>query len=82
MSEFFLETFFKRGVNIPNSNLKEIIKISSNDNIVGVDFLMKELFITFEKKRGDYLRFFRLLETKLVKVKENCRNIINYTYRL
>ncbi len=35
--------------------------------IVGLDFLMKELFVTSERQRGDYQRFFHILESKLVK---------------
>jgi putative transposase len=46
---------------------KEIIEVPSNHNIIGLDFSMKELFVSSENQRADYPRFFRLLESKLAK---------------
>ncbi len=46
---------------------KEIIKVPSNGNVVGLDFSMKELFVSSENQRADYPRFFRQLESKLAK---------------
>lgn len=45
----------------------EIKPISVNNNIVGLDFSMKELFVSSDNQRADYPRFFRILESKLAK---------------
>ncbi len=45
-------------------NIKEV---SSDNNIVGLDFSMSELFVSSDNQRADYPRFFRKLETKLAK---------------
>ena len=41
--------------------------VSLDNNIVGLDFSMKELFVSSDNQRADYPRFFRKLESKLVK---------------
>ncbi|NLK21804.1 MAG: hypothetical protein GX308_06925 [Epulopiscium sp.] len=54
-------------VNITTEFEKEVVQVPSNDNIVGLDFSMKELFVSSKNQRTSYPRFFRLLESKLVK---------------
>jgi putative transposase len=46
---------------------KDIKEVPSDNNIVGLDFSMKELFVSSDNQRADYPRFFRKLETKLAK---------------
>jgi len=45
----------------------EIKPVSVNNNIVGLDFSMKELFVSSDNQRADYPRFFRILESELAK---------------
>ncbi len=49
-----LKISFRREVNILNSNIKEIIQVSNDNNTVGLDFSMKELFVTSKNQRADY----------------------------
>ena len=58
---------------------KEIIQVPSNNNIVGLDFSMKELFVSSENQRADYPRFFRLLESKLVKEQRNLSKKVKFS---
>lgn len=46
---------------------KETRQIPSDKNIIGLDFSMKELFVSSENQRANYPRFFRILESKLIK---------------
>ena len=46
---------------------RDIKEVSSDNNIVGLDFSMSELFVSSDNQRADYPRFFRKLETKLAK---------------
>ncbi|MGL5099721.1 MAG: hypothetical protein ACRC6B_06765 [Fusobacteriaceae bacterium] len=46
---------------------KDIVRIPSDDNVVGVEFSMPELFVSSDNQRADCPRFFRKLETKLAK---------------
>lgn len=41
--------------------------VALDNNIVGLDFSMKELFVSSDNQRADYPRFFRKLESKLAK---------------
>ena len=50
---------------------KEILKIPSNDKVIGLDFSMSELFISSENQRADYSKYFRILE-------EGLKNYRNY----
>ena len=50
---------------------KEIQKIPNNDKVIGLDFSMSELFISFENQRADYSKYFRILE-------EGLKNYRNY----
>jgi len=45
----------------------EIKQVTVNNNIVGLDFSMKELFVSSDNQRANYPRFFRELESKLAK---------------
>ncbi|MGL5125536.1 MAG: RNA-guided endonuclease InsQ/TnpB family protein, partial [Fusobacteriaceae bacterium] len=54
-------------VSILTEFVKEIVQVPSDNNIVGLDFSMSELFVSSDNQRADYPRFFRKLETKLVK---------------
>ena len=50
------------------TEFEQNIKLVPNDNnIVGLDFSMKELFVSSDNQRADYPRFFRKLESNLVK---------------
>ncbi|MGL5637989.1 MAG: RNA-guided endonuclease TnpB family protein, partial [Cetobacterium sp.] len=46
---------------------KDIREVRSDNNIVGLDFSMSELFVSSDNQRANYPRFFRKLETKLAK---------------
>ncbi|MCT4585094.1 MAG: transposase [Peptostreptococcaceae bacterium] len=46
---------------------QDIKQVPNNNNIVGLDFSMKELFVSSDNQRADYPRFFRRLESKLAK---------------
>ncbi|MGL5051963.1 MAG: RNA-guided endonuclease InsQ/TnpB family protein [Fusobacteriaceae bacterium] len=46
---------------------KDIVQVPNDNNIVGLDFSMSELFVSSDNQRADYPRFFRKLETKLAK---------------
>ena len=46
---------------------KDIKEVPSDNNIVGLDFSMGELFVSSDNQRANYPRFFRKLETKLAK---------------
>lgn len=54
-------------VSVLTEYYKEIKETPSNGNIVGLDFSMKELFVSSDNQRANYPRFFRKLETKLAK---------------
>ncbi|WXR60868.1 RNA-guided endonuclease TnpB family protein [Peptostreptococcaceae bacterium AGR-M142] len=58
---------------------KEIVEVPSNKNIVGLDFSMKELFVSSENQRADYPRFFRLLESKLVKAQRKLSRMVKFS---
>lgn len=58
---------------------KEIIKVPSSGNIVGLDFSMKELFVSSENQRADYPRFFRQLESKLAKEQKSLSRKIKFS---
>ncbi len=51
----------------------------NNNNIVGLDFSMKELFVSSENQRADYPRFFRMLESKLVKAQRKLSRMIKFS---
>jgi len=48
----------------------EIQPVEFDGNIVGLDFSMKELFVSSENQRADYPRFFRKFEDKLAKAQK------------
>ncbi|MGL5377090.1 MAG: RNA-guided endonuclease InsQ/TnpB family protein, partial [Cetobacterium sp.] len=54
-------------VSVLTEFVADIVPVPSDNNIVGLDFSMKELFVSSENQRADYPRFFRKLETKLAK---------------
>lgn len=66
-------------VSITTEFEKEIVQVPNNDNIVGLDFSMKELFVSSESQRADYPRFFRLLESKLVKAQRKLSRMIKFS---
>jgi len=41
---------------------KEIKKVLNKNNVAGFDFSISELFVSSEKQRADYLKYFRILE--------------------
>lgn len=58
---------------------KEIEILEINNNIVGLDFSMKELFVSSENQRADYPRFFRLLESKLIKEQRSLSRKVKFS---
>ncbi len=58
---------------------KEIVQVPSNNNIVGLDFPMKEFFVSSENKRADYPRFFPMLESKLVKTQRKLSRMVKFS---
>ena len=58
---------------------KEIVEVPSHGNIVGLDFSMKELFVSSENQRAGYPRFFRLLESKLAKEQKNLSRKVKFS---
>lgn len=57
-------------VSINTEYEKEIIEIPCKNNIVGLDFSMKELFVSSDNQRADYPRFYRKSEKKLAKAQK------------
>ncbi|MGL5904450.1 MAG: hypothetical protein ACRCZO_17330, partial [Cetobacterium sp.] len=53
---------------------KDIREVPSDNNIVGLDFSMAELFVSSENQRANYPRFFRKLENKLAKAGDYSRS--------
>lgn len=66
-------------VSITTEFEKEINQIPSNENIVGLDFSMKELFVSSENQRADYPRFFRMLESKLIKAQRKLSRMVKFS---
>lgn len=58
---------------------KDIKEVPSDNNIVGLDFSMKELFVSSDNQRADYPRFFRKLETKLAKAQRELSRKIKFS---
>ena len=50
---------------------KEIQKVVSKDNVIGLDFSMSELFVSSENQRADYPKYFRMLEEELKKLQKS-----------
>ena len=50
-----------------------------NNNIVGLDFSMSELFVSSDNQRADYPRFFRKLETKLAKTQRELSRKVKFS---
>ena len=74
-----LEPTGKYFVSILTEFEKEIIKVPSNGNIIGLDFSMNELFVSSENQRADYPRFFRQLESKLAKEQRSLSRKIKFS---
>lgn len=58
---------------------KEIKPVPSDNNTIGLDFSMKELFVSSENQRADYPRFFRKLESKLIKAQRKLSRMIKFS---
>ena len=58
---------------------KEIEQVPSDNNIVGLDFSMSELFVSSDNQRADYPRFFRKLETKLAKAQRELSRKVKFS---
>lgn len=58
---------------------KDIKEVPSDNNIVGLDFTMSELFVSSDNQRADYPRFFRKLETKLVKAQRELSRKVKFS---
>ena len=58
---------------------KDIKEVPSDNNIVGLDFSMKELFVSSDNQRADYPRFFRKLETKLAKAQRELSRKVKFS---
>ena len=57
----------------------DIKEVPSDNNIVGLDFSMKELFVSSDNQRADYPRFFRKLETKLAKAQRELSRKVKFS---
>lgn len=66
-------------VSITTEFEKEIVQFPSDNNIVGLDFSMKELFVSSENQRADYPRFFRILESELVKAQRKLSRMVKFS---
>ncbi|MGL4954220.1 MAG: RNA-guided endonuclease TnpB family protein [Cetobacterium sp.] len=58
---------------------RDIKEVPSDNNIVGLDFSMSELFISSDNQRADYPRFFRKLETKLAKAQKELSRKVKFS---
>ena len=58
---------------------KDIKEVPSDNNIVGLDFSMSELFVSSDNQRADYPRFFRKLETKLAKAQRELSRKVKFS---
>ena len=58
---------------------KDIKEVPSDNNIVGLDFAMFELFVSSDNQRADYPRFFRKLEIKLVKAQRELSRKVKFS---
>ncbi|MCQ8213435.1 transposase [Cetobacterium somerae] len=66
-------------VSTSNNIRKDIKEVPSDNNIVGLDFSMSELFVSSENQRADYPRFFRKLETKLAKAQRELSRKVKFS---
>ncbi len=58
---------------------EDTIQIPSNNNIVGLDFSMKELFVSSDNQRANYPRFFRKLQYKLCKAQRKLSRMVKFS---
>ena len=58
---------------------KDIKEVPSDNNIVGLDFAMSELFVSSDNQRADYPRFFRKLEAKLAKAQRELSRKVKFS---
>ena len=58
---------------------KNIKEVPSDNNIVGLDFSMSELFVSSDNQRTNYPRFFRKLEAKLVKAQKELSRKVKFS---
>lgn len=58
---------------------KDIKEVPSENNIVGLDFSMSELFVSSDNQRADYPRFFRKLEAKLLKAQRELSRKVKFS---
>ncbi|MGL5640023.1 MAG: RNA-guided endonuclease TnpB family protein [Cetobacterium sp.] len=58
---------------------RDIKEVPSDNNIVGLDFSMSELFVSSDNQRADYPRFFRKLETKLAKAQRELSRKVKFS---
>ena len=58
---------------------KNIKEVPSDNNIVGLDFAMSELFVSSDNQRADYPRFFRKLEAKLAKAQRELSRKVKFS---
>ena len=79
-----------KSVTLTNSNVnyyvsvltefeKEIQKNPSNNKVIGLDFSMSELFVSSEKQRADYPRYFRILEEELKKLQKSLSRKVKFS---
>lgn len=58
---------------------KEIKKVLNKNNVAVLDFSISELFVSSEKQRADYLKYFRMLEKKLKKLQKSLSRKIKFS---
>ena len=66
-------------VSVLTEFVADIVPVPSDNNIVGLDFSMKELFVSSEDQRADYPRFFRKLEAKLAKAAQELSRKVKFS---
>ena len=57
---------------------KEIKKVLNKNNVAGFDFSISELFVSSEKQRADYLKYFRILEKSWRNYKNHYQERLNF----
>ena len=58
---------------------KEIQKNPSNDKVIGLDFSMSGLFVSSEKQRADYPRYFKMLEEELKELQKSLSRKVKFS---
>ena len=58
---------------------KKIDLVPSDNNVVGLDFSMNELFVSSDNQRADYPKFFRKYQGKLAKIQKELSRKVKFS---